>query len=155
MDIRRSMMKSKGSDDMGNWETIREFSEIGVDTNRLNILSRNPKGYVEIYFVFFGRENNADDSLPNGNGSDNITINNVRAIVKSLVYIRGKGAYFYASGKIELVNDFIVGQVARDEGNGGTNIMAIHPIQTKAIESISMFSNNLLKADSKLAVYAR
>ena len=26
MDIRRSMMKSKGSDDMGNWETILDYT---------------------------------------------------------------------------------------------------------------------------------
>ena len=140
---------------MSTWETVREFSEIGTDTNNLSILFENPKGYKEIYFVFFGRENNADDTMANANGNDNITINNVRSIVKSLAYVRKKGNYFYTVGKIELVNDFIIGQVARDEGQGGTSIMAIKPFQAKAIENISIVSSNLLKADSKLAVYAK
>lgn len=140
---------------MSTWETVREFSEIGTDTNNLSILFENPKGYREIYFVFFGRENNVDDSLPNGNGNDNITINNVRSIITSLVYIRGKGTYFYTYGKIEVVNDFIIGQVARDDGQGGTSIRTITPLQAKTIDNISIISNGLLKADSKLAVYAK
>lgn len=140
---------------MSTWETVREFSEIGTDTNNLSILFENPKGYREIYFVFFGRENNVDDSLPNGNGNDNITINNVRSIVKPLVYIRGKDNYFYTYGQIKLVNDFILGQVARDDGQGGTSIMTISPLQAKTIDNISIISNALLKADSKLAVYAK
>lgn len=140
---------------MSTWETVREFSKIGTDTNNLSILFENPKGYREIYFVFFGRENNADDSLPNGNGSDNITINNVRSIVKSLLYVRGKGNYFYTFGKIELVNGFIFGQVCRDDGQGGNSIMSIKPLQAETIDNISIVSNNLLKADSKLAIYAR
>ena len=150
------LFKKEGADkEMSTWETVREFSEIGTDTNNLSILFENPKGYREIYFVFFGRENNVDDSLSNGNGNDNITINNVRSIVKPLVYIRGKDNYFYTYGQIKLVNDFILGQVARDDGQGGTSIMTISPLQAKTIDNISIISNALLKADSKLAVYAK
>lgn len=152
----RMMLAKKASDvDMSTWETVREFSEIGTDTNSLSILSENSKGYREIYFVFFGRENNADDSLSNGNGNNNITINNVRCIIKSLIYIRGKNNYFYTYGKIELVNDFIFGQVARDNGLGGESLMEIKPLQAKTIDNISIISNNLLKGDSKLAVYGK
>lgn len=151
----RRLLNRKGSEDMSTWETIREFSEIGTDTNNLSILSENSKGYREICFVFFGRENNADDSLPNGNGNDNITINNARCIVKPLIYICGKNNYYHTYGKIELVNDFIFGQVALDNGAGGANFMEIQPLQAKTIDNISIISNNLLKGDSKLAVYAK
>lgn len=140
---------------MSTWETVREFSEIGADTKRLDILSSNPKGYKEIYFVFYGRENNADDTMENTNGNDNITVNNVRVIVKSLAYVRKKGECFYTVGKIELVNDFIWGQCFRDDGQGGTSIMGSTPLQAKTIDNILIVSNNFFKDDSKLAIYAR
>lgn len=49
----------------------------------------------------------------------------------------------------------LFGQVARDDGQGGTSIMTIMPLQAKTIDNISIMSNALLKADSKLAVYAK
>lgn len=155
--IRERMLMSnrKGSDSVKEWETVREFSEIGADIKKLDILSSNPKGYKEIYFVFYGRENNSDDSMENTNGADNISVNDAIIIRKSLVYVRKKGTLFYTYGKIELVNGFALGQAHRDNGIGGDNVIGCKPLQTETIDNIKFSTNNLFKADSKLAVYAR
>lgn len=35
MDVRRSMLKSKGSDDMGTWETILDYTVSEISSLRL------------------------------------------------------------------------------------------------------------------------
>lgn len=152
---RFELLKRKEDEEMSVYETVREFSEIGADIKTLDILSSNPKGYKEIYFVFYGRENNADDTMENANGADNISVNNAPIIKRSLVYVRKKGTLFYTYGKIELVNGFALGQACRDNGTGGDNIIGCKPLQTETIDNITIATNNLFKADSKLAVYAR
>lgn len=139
-----------------NYGIICDNTPIGEDTNNLPIIdnsdgSLNPLD--EVYFILYGRENNADDTLANANGSDNITINGTRVLVKPLLYIRKSGTYFYTIGHIKQINNFIVGTVTLCDGGGANHTMQIEPVNSVLIDTISIVSNNLIKSDSKLTVY--
>lgn len=139
-----------------NYGIICDDTPIGEDTNNLPIIDNSDESLSpldEVYFILYGRENNADDTLANASGSDNITINGTRVLVKPLLYIRKSGTYFYTIGHIKQINNFIVGTVTLCDGGGANHTMQIEPVHSVLIDTISIVSNNLIKSDSKLTVY--
>lgn len=136
----------------------KEFELVGLDKNILNVITKNwndELGYTELWFVFYGRENNKDNTLEDGDGDDSISVNGVKVLERPLAYIRKNGTYFYTCGHFKLVGGFIFGTVARCDGNGSTNTITVEPVQATKIDDIIINTNNLFKGDSKFAVYAR
>lgn len=112
-------------------------------------------GYTELWFVFYGRENNKNDTLADGDGDDSISVNGVKVLERPLAYIRKRGTYFYTCGHFKLVGNFIFGTVARCDGNGTSQTFTTEPVQATKIDDIIINTSNLFKGDSKFAVYAR
>lgn len=135
-----------------------EFGLVGLDKNTLHVITKawnDVLGYTELWFVFYGRENNKDDTLADGDGDDSISVNGVKALERPLAYIRKDGTYFCTCGHFKLVGGFIFGTVARCDGNGATNTITVEPVQATKIDDIIINTNNLFKGDSKFVVYAR
>lgn len=134
------------------------FNLIGLDKNKLNVITKawsDVFGYTEFWFVFYGRENNKDDTLVDGDGDDSISVNGVKVIERPLAYIRKNGTYFYTCGHFKHVSEFIFGTVARCDGNGAIQTFTTEPVQATKIDDIIINTSNLFKGDSKFAVYAR
>ena len=135
-----------------------QFDLLGLDTNKLYVITKSwndALGYTELWFVFYGRENNKNDTLSDGDGSDYISVNSVKVLERPFTYIRKNGTYFYTCGHFKLVGNFIFGTVARCDGNGATNTIMVEPVQATKIDDIIINTSNLFKGDSKFAVYAR
>lgn len=134
----------------------KQFELVALDTDTLNVITKawnDVLHYSEFWFVFYGRENNKEDTLEDGNGNDSISVNGVRVIAKPLTYIRKSGTYFYTCGHFKLVGEFIFGTVARCDGNG-VNTVTVEPIKAEKVDDIIIKTNNLFKGDSKFGVYA-
>lgn len=139
-------------------EMHSKFNLVGLDTNTLYVITKalnDELNFSEFWFVFYGRENDKDDTLTNGDGSDGIYINDTRVLARPLVYIRKSGTYFYTVGHFKTVGEFVFGTVSRCDGNGTTSTYTVEPIQATKVDSITIVTNNLFKGDSKFAVYAR
>lgn len=139
-------------------DVFSNFELLGLDRNKLNVITKNWNdvlGYTELWFVFYGRENNKDDTLTDGDGDDSISVNGVKVLERPLAYIHKRGTYFYTCGHFKLVSGFIFGTVARCDGNGATNTITVEPVQATKIDDIIINTSNLFKGDSKFAVYAR
>lgn len=135
----------------------KPYELLGLDTNRLQVITDaySMLGYSEFWFVFYGRENNKDNTLADADGDDSISVNGVKVLERPLTYIRKSGTYFYTCGHFKLVGDFIFGTVARCDGNGTNNTITVEPVQATKIDNIIINTSNLFKGDSKFAVYAR
>lgn len=139
-------------------EMHSKFNLVGLDTNTLYVITKalnDELNFSEFWFVFYGRENDKDDTLTNGDGNDGIYINDTRVLARPLVYIRKSGTYFYTVGHFKTVGEFVFGTVSRCDGNGTTSTYTVEPIQATKVDSITIVTNNLFKGDSKFAVYAR
>lgn len=139
-------------------KVARFFTEIGADTNNLTLINNNDDNIgriQEVYSVLYGRENNVDDTLADGNGANSLLINDIRRSSKSLLYIRKRGTYFYTYGHIILCSEFIFGTVTRCDGQGTGTVTTIEPSHNSQINTIKLISNNLIKSDSKLGVWFR
>ena len=135
-----------------------QFNLIGLDTNKLNVITKawnDELQYTELWFVFYGRENNKDDTLADADGDDSISVNGVTVLEVPLAYIRKRGTYFYTIGHFKLVGEFVFGTVAICDGNGTNNTITVEPVQATKIDDIIINTSNLFKGDSKFAVYAR
>lgn len=87
-----------------------DFELVGLDKNTLYVITKawnDELGYTELWFVFYGRENNKNDTLADGDGDDSISVNGVKVLERPLAYIRKRGTYFYTCGHFKLVGNFI------------------------------------------------
>lgn len=75
----------------------KQFDLIGLDTDKLYVITEawnDALGYTEFWFVFYGRENNKNDTLADGDGDDSISVNGVKVLERPLAYIRKRGTCF-------------------------------------------------------------
>lgn len=80
----------------------RDFNLVGLDKNKLYVITKgfnDAYGYTELWFVFYGRENNKNDTLEDADGDDSISVNGVKVLERPLAYIRKRGTYFYTCGQ--------------------------------------------------------
>ena len=109
----------------------------------------------ELFVVFNGRENDADDSLPNGNGSNGFNVNGTRVYTAMFTYIRKEGNNFDTSVHIKAnkTANIIDGEI-KPRGNR-TGYIFERLVSGSIINSFSIISNNYFKAGSKISVYYR
>lgn len=107
----------------------------------------------ELFVVFNGRENDADDSLSNGNGSDGLSVNGSRVYTGIFTYIRKEGNNFDTSVHVKAnkTANVIDGEI-KPRGNR-TGYIFNNLGSGSIINSFSIVSNNYLKAGSKISVY--
>lgn len=107
----------------------------------------------ELYVVFNGRENDADDSLPNGSGSDGLSVNGSRVYTGMLTYIRKEGNNFDTSVHVKAnkTANVIDGEI-KPRGNITGYIFNILG-SGSIINSFSIVTNNYFKAGSKISIY--
>ena len=138
--------KAEGS--INEWKVYQEATPIGGDTKNIIFDDLNAS---EIMLVFNGRENNEEDTMPNGNGSDSVNINNTKVLANPFTYIRGKGVKFDTVLYAKVINGKIDGST-QPKGNdvirGFTSLIA-----DDVINKISIVTNNVFKAESTVALY--
>lgn len=107
----------------------------------------------ELFVVFNGRENDADDSLSNGNGRDGLSVNGSRVYTGIFTYIRKEGNNLDASVHVKAnkTANVIDGEI-KPRGNI-TGYIFNNLGSGSIINSFSIVSNNYLKAGSKISVY--
>lgn len=107
----------------------------------------------ELFVVFNGRENDADDSLPNGNGSNGFSVNGTHVYTGIFTYIRKEGNNFDTSVHVKAnkTANVIDGEI---KPRGNRNGYIFNNLGSGSIiNSFSIISNNYLKAGSKISVY--
>ena len=107
----------------------------------------------ELFIVFNGRENDADDSLPNGNGSNSFNVNGTRVYNGVFTYIRKEGNDFDTSVHIKAnkTANIIDGEI-KPRGNINGYIFD-KLVSGSVINSFSIISNNYFKSGSKISIY--
>ena len=108
----------------------------------------------EIELWFYGRENDANDTMTNGNGSDGLEINGTNVSFFALTYLRRAGTMFYTHITAKITCGFLDGTISK-KGNselvGFTNVLE----NVESIKKISLKTNNLFKSGSKITVFYR
>lgn len=130
----------------------KELDELVLNDDAKEIIVSIPNA-SEIMAIFFGRENNSDDTL-SGNASDGLLINGYNVSYYQLTYVRGRGTNFHTIVKAKCIKGYIDGTISK-KGNsemvGFTKIIE----NAESIKSITFQTNNLFKSGSKLKVLYR
>lgn len=107
----------------------------------------------EIFIIFNGRENNADDSLANNNGQDSFNVNGKRVYGGIFTYIRKEGNNFDTTVSVKANKTLnVIDGLIRPRGN--KSIYGFENIASGSIiNSFSIATNNFFKSGSKISVY--
>ena len=144
----------RGQDGTGGaseeWIELKNEEILNSDVKTIELSGFNAK---KLTIIFDGRENNEDDSMPNGNGSDSIGINGNSIYSGNIAYIRGAGTNFKTiidvfgvaqSGYFNLYRQIL----------GGSNFAAAsNVVMAESINSIKLITNNLFKSGSKISAW--
>lgn len=144
----------RGQDGTGGaseeWIELKNEEILNSDVKTIELSGFNAK---KLTIIFDGRENNEDDSMPNGNGSDSIGINGNSIYSGNIAYIRGAGTNFKTiidvfgvaqSGYFNLYRQIL----------GGSNFAAAsNVVMAESINSIKLTTNNLFKSGSKISAW--
>ena len=107
----------------------------------------------ELFIVFNGRENDADDSLANNNGQDSFSVNEIIVYLGIFTYIRKEGNDFDTSVHIKAnkTANIIDGEI-KPRGNI-TGYIFNKLVSGSVINSFSIVTNNFFKSGSKISIY--
>ena len=150
---RRRMMLMNGQEDdeMKEWKTL---DTVVLEEDAKIITVKIPDAN-EIIVLFWGRENNGDDSISGtGVGSDGLRINNKGVSNYPLTYLRKAGSEYYTKITAEIINGFLDGTISKKGNNelvGFQNLL----MNVESIKEISLVTNNLFKTGSKVMVLYR
>lgn len=137
-------------EEMAEWKVLQEPTLIGEERNALEYEIPKAK---EVMFIFYGRTNDAENSLSNAADNCSIWVNGVRVGVPPFTYVRGEGICYHTVLRIVAQNGYIDGTISP---KGGWSIHAFSDILFgDEIETLSVRSNRLFKAESTVAIYYR
>lgn len=150
---RRRLMMMTGMEDeeMLQWKELDEV----ILNDDAKIIEVSIPNASEIIAIFFGRENNSDDTLNTTSGaSDGLSINQIRVSTYPLTYIRINGFSFHTIVRAKCVRGFIDGTISK---KGNSEMVGFSGIieNAESIKSITFATNNLFKSGSKLKVLYR
>ena len=150
MNRRRIMLQGQEDDEVKEWKSI-ERRVLEEDTKRITVEIPNAQ---DVMFVFYGRENNVADTLPNNNGSDSANINGATVVSCTVTYVRPSGTNFHTFIYAKVINGYLDGCV-RPKGNMQQYNFSVTNANIDSIHSIGIVSNNYFKKDSWVEVYYR
>ena len=141
---------SKVSVPNGEYKTYCEDQLIEEDVKTIEFSGFSAS---ELFIVFNGRENDADDSLPNGNGSNGFNVNGTRVYTAAFTYIRKEGNDLDTSVHIKAnkTANIIDGEI-KPRGKT-TGYIFDKLVSGSVINSFSIVTNNFFKSGSKISIY--
>ena len=134
----------------GEYKTYCEDQLIEEDVKTIEFSDLSAS---ELLIIFNGRENDAEDSLPNGNGNNGFNVNGTRVYTAMFTYIRKEGNNFDTSVnvKVNKTANVIDGEI-KPRGNR-TGYIFDKLISGSIINSFSIITSNFFKSGSKISVY--
>ena len=107
----------------------------------------------ELFIVFNGRENNADDSLANGNGTDSFSVNGETSYNGIFTYIRKEGNNFDTTVSVKANKTLnVIDGLIQPRGNKSIYGF-VKIVSGSIINSFSIRTNNFFKSGSKISIY--
>ena len=135
---------------MEKWKSI-ERRVLEEDAKNINIDIPNAK---EVMLVFYGRENNTDDTMTNTNGSDGVRINDAGVVNCVVTYVRPRGTNLYTFIYAKVINGYLDGCV-KPKGNKEQYNFSNTIVNMDSIRSMTLASNNYFKKESWIEIYYR
>ena len=132
------------------WKTL-DTVVLEEDKNLITVAVPNAK---EIELWFYGRENDAGDTMTSGNGSDGLRINGITVSNYALAYPRRVGTMLYTHVTAKIACGFLDGTISKKGNNelvGFSSVLA----NVESIKEIAFATNNLFKSGSKITVFYR
>ena len=145
------LMNGQEDDEMKEWKTL----DTVVLEEDAKIITVKIPDENEIIVLFWGRENNGDDSISGtGVGSDGLRIKNKRVTNYPYTYLRKELREYYKKITAKEINGFLDGTISKKGNNelvGFQNLL----MNVESIKEISLVTNNLFKTGSKVMVLYR
>lgn len=143
-------MSRMQEEEMKEWKSLGKKT-LEEDTRVIKIDIPNAKN---VMVVFYGRENNLDDTKPNSNAQNSVSVNGSSVVNCSVTYVRPEGANFHTFIYAEVINGYLDGCI-KPKGNttqyGFSNVLA----DIDSIYSLGIVSNNYFKKGSWIETYYR
>ena len=133
---------------MRKWKAL-ERRVLEEDTKSINIDIPNTQ---EVMVVFYGRENNTDDTMANTNGADSVRINDTGVINCVVTYVRPRGTNFHTFIYAKVINGYLDGCV-KPKGNKEQYNFSSTIVNMDSIHSMTLTSNNYFKKESWIEIY--